>query len=319
MQKITLNNQQVIPQLGLGTWQAPNKEVYNAVREAINIGYRHIDCAAIYKNEEMVGKAIHDAIKAGEIQREDLWITSKLWNCDHDPKDVLPGIERTLKALQLDYLDLYLMHWPVAQKHSVGYGIPDTADGFIPLSEMPVLDTWHAMEDLHAKGLSNTLGVSNFSIKKLEALYPKANIKPAVNQVECHPYLAQQDLKAVCENLNMFITAYSPLGSNMTPEANRNAPKTSLIKNPIIEKIAQSHDATPAQVLIAWQLARDVIVIPKSVNPTRLKENFESLNLKLTPNDMDALNDLDQHYRFVKGEIFTIDGSPYTQASLWDE
>jgi alcohol dehydrogenase (NADP+) len=170
MKKLVFKNGDTMPALGLGTWQAPRGEVGQAVREAIRIGYRHIDCAAIYGNEKEIGEALQAAFKAGEVQREELWITSKLWNTRHGQANVRPALEKTLADLQLDYLDLYLIHWPVAMKHVV----PHIPNQFIPLEEQPIADTWLGMEAVLDAGLTRHIGVSNFSVKKLKKLLETA-------------------------------------------------------------------------------------------------------------------------------------------------
>ena len=209
------------------------------------------------------------------------------------------------------------MHWPIAQKHKVGYSIPDKADGFIPLSELPLATTWQSMETLVDQGLAHSIGVSNFSINRLEDLLKRASFKPSVNQVESHPFLAQNELLSFCKKNNIVMTAYSPLGSTDRPGIFKAKDEPSLLKNLVINTIAEAHHATAAQILIAWQLDREVAVIPKSVNPTRLQQNFDSIKVKLTAKDREAINGLNSGCRLISGSIFAIEGSPYTLESLW--
>lgn len=313
MKKLVFKNGDTMPALGLGTWQAPRGEVGQAVREAIRIGYRQIDCAAIYGNEKEIGEALQAAFKAGEVQRQELWITSKLWNTRHGQANVRPALEKTLADLQLDYLDLYLIHWPVAMKHVV----PHIPNQFIPLEEQPIADTWLGMEEIRDAGLARHIGVSNFSVKKLKKLLETARHRPEMNQVEMHPLLAQNDLVNFCASENIHVTGYTPLGRPGAPELPDGAP--SLLDNPAVATIAEQKKCTPAQVVLAWALERGTSAIPKSTNPRRLAENFGANNVALTEADMASLNALDRHYRYVDGTFWTPEGSPYTLESLWDE
>lgn len=318
MQTYRLNSGYDMPLLGLGTWLAQEEEkLYKTVREAINTGYRHIDCAKIYGNETVIGKALNDAFKSGDIKREDVFITSKLWNDSHARKDVASALEATLNDLGLDYLDLYLIHWPVCFKKGVSF--PKSPDDFIPLEKLPVEETWQGMEDAVEKGLVKSIGVSNFSIKKLDGIYGQAGIKPAVNQVECHPLLQQKELLDYCNPKNIAVTAYSPLGAKGMPEALRVKGELPVLENPVINEIAKKYSATPAQVLIKWQIQRNVIVIPKTTNLNRLKENFDSQNVELDKSDLEKIASLNKHFRYLNGSFFAAPGSGYTLENIWDE
>lgn len=317
MSHLTFANGDTMPQFGLGTWKSKPGEVYAAVRETIRIGYRHIDCAAIYMNEAEIGKAFQDAFAAGDVKREDLWITSKLWNNAHAEEQVLPALRKTLADLQLDYLDMYLVHWPIAFKSDV-LG-PKGAEDFIPLSELPLIGTWRGMEAAHAAGLTRHIGVSNFSVKKLKALLVEAKVRPENNQVELHPLLAQNELLAYCKAEGIHLTAYSPLGSFDRSAALKGTDEPNLFDHPIIKDVAKKHGVSEAQVLIKWAMQRGTAVIPKSVNAERLKQNFEAQQLVLSDEDMQMLAHVDRHYRFIDGTFWEFPGSSYTVANLWDE
>ena len=296
MKNIKLNNDYEMPMMGLGTWKSNPGEVYQAVRWAIKLGYRHIDCAHIYGNEKEIGQALHDAMSEGDIQRSELFVTSKLWNDSHNPADVLPALKQSLSDLQLEYLDLYLIHWPVAQKK--GTVMPHSDKDMEPLKDVPIDFTWAEMEKAAKFGLVRSLGVSNFGPKSLSHLIQQAEIIPAVNQVECHPFLQQDALLEFCRQNMIVMTAYSPLGSQH--EVN----EPDLLSHPQIVEISQRLHITPAQVVLAWQLARGVVVIPKSVREERLKENLAATVVELDDADIAKINSLDKGYRYITGQSF---------------
>lgn len=317
MSMLQYQNGDTMPILGLGTWKSSPGEVYEAVKTAIRLGYRHIDCALIYGNEAEIGRALAEALQSGVVTREELWITSKLWNDAHASADVQRGIEKTLADLQLDYLDLYLMHWPVVIKQ--GEGFPLTKEKLISLEELPIATTWQAMETLVNQGLTRQIGVSNFSIHKLKSLLENADMPPAMNQVELHPYLQQTELLQFAQEHNIFLTAYSPLGSSDRPAALKAQDEPVLLKDPTILEIADKHQVTTAQVLIRWAIQRGTAVIPKSVNSGRIEQNLAAANVVLTAADMAAIAALDRHRRYVDGSIWVVEEGPYTLANLWDE
>jgi alcohol dehydrogenase (NADP+) len=311
---VALDNGAAFPRLGFGTWQAPEAEVEAAVYEALRVGYRHIDCAAVYKNEAAVGRAIQRALGEGLLVREDLFVTSKLWVGDAFAGNVEKALETTLRDLQLEYVDLYLLHWPILLKP--GTTVPFTKADLLGYDADEVLRVWREMEAEHGKGKTKALGASNFTVPKLRKLLASCAVRPAVLQVESHPYLQQKGLFEFCAAERVVVTAYSPLGSPARPARLRNDDDPVLLEDPVLVRVAAGLDASPAQVLIAWGLTRGS-VIPKSVTPARILQNFQALRLALSPEDLAALDALDRHYRFLRGAIFVKEGE--TWESLWED
>ena len=256
-----LNNGVEIPYLGLGVFRCKDgDETINAVRWAIEAGYRHIDTAAAYGNEKSVGQGIHDS----GINRKELFVTTKLLKEDMVTGTQIKGLENSLKLLQLDYVDLYLIHWPVPGK---------------------TWESWKAMEEIYKSGRARAIGVSNFVERNLDKLLQDAEVVPAVSQFECHPHFSQQLLVAYCEKLGIACEAWAPLGGT-----GRN-----FLDDPVLKKIAEKYGKTTAQVVLRWHLQRDIIAIPKSTHQARIVANMDLYKFELSPDDMKAINDLDQN------------------------
>jgi alcohol dehydrogenase (NADP+) len=318
MKVITLNSGDKIPAVGLGTWTSTEAEMDAAINVAIDAGYRHIDCSPIYDNEVAIGNVLKSVFDKGKVRRDELWITSKLWNSFHLYDDVLPACKKTLKDLQLDYLDLFLIHWPVAFCPSTGFNaIPDCPTKIFSLDDAPLEQTWKAMEELVKQGLVKNIGVSNFSVTKLQHLLKHVSIKPVVNQVECHPYLAQVELNEFCLENEIYLTAYSPLGSGGRPEGLRYDDEPILLTHDILNNIATKYNKTPAQIVLAWLLQREVIVIPKSTNPARIQENLAAQDVTLTLEEIRELNALDIAHHYINPTFWELEGSSFKAHEIW--
>ncbi|KAL2621138.1 hypothetical protein R1flu_001343 [Riccia fluitans] len=312
---VTLNTGHKMPVIGLGTWQAKPGVVGAAVEAAIKVGYRHIDCAYSYRNEKEIGDALQKLFKEGVLRREDLWITSKLGNDSHGAEEAPKCLQKTMSDLQLEYLDLYLMHWPVSLKK--GYSWPPEPHMYNsskPL-EQDIKDTWQAMEKMVEEGKVRNIGVSNFSSKKLSGVLDYAKIVPAVNQVECQPMWRQDKLRTFMKTHNITVCAYSPLGTWGTAGITVN-----LLEQPVLKKISEKIGKTPAQVSLRWGIQIGNIVLPKSTRPERVKENFDVFNFALSKDDMAEIEKLAQK-RFIRADFFCNESGSYYKKpeDIWDD
>jgi len=272
-----------MPSLGIGTWKAPPGEVGRAIEAALDVGYIHIDCASLYQNEKEVGEVLGKAIKSGKVKRENLFIVSKLWSTDWGR--VSEAVEQTLKDLQLDYLDLYLVHAPASFEYSGGNMWPTHPNGQPKLGKVPFHTVWPEMEKLVDRGLVRSIGISNFSFLLVNDLLTYARIKPVMNQIEVHPYLPQQELIDYCLSQNVQITAYCPLANGVQGP----------LQDPWVVELAGKYKVTPAQLLIRWSIDKGYSVIPKSTKPERVLENFNIFNFKISPEDLKRMEGLKSH------------------------
>ncbi|MBI5975698.1 aldo/keto reductase [Staphylococcus canis] len=256
-----------MPRVGIGTFRVENNDdAKNAVKHAIKSGYRSIDTAMVYQNEEKVGEGIREALEETDLNREDLFITSKLWLSDYGRDNVETAYKASLQRLGLDYLDLYLMHWP-------------------GLDESLMIETWKGMEDLYEKELVRNIGVSNFNVEHLDTLLGQVKIKPVINQVEFHPYLTQSRLKSYLEAQNIQMESWSPLMN------------AQILSDDVVNSIADEVKKSPAQVIIRWNVQNNVVTIPKSITPSRIEENLDVFDFELSEDQMERLNQLNQDKR----------------------
>ncbi|XP_078076423.1 aldo-keto reductase family 1 member C23-like protein [Mustelus asterias] len=307
-QCLPLSDGNRIPILGLGTSapDQPDKGVtVKAVKTGIEIGYRHLDGAFMYGNEDEVGEAIRAKIADGTVKREDIFYTSKLWMTYLSPARVRAGLETTLKSLKLDYVDLYLMHWPMGLKPSEKELFPADASGKLLQDNVDICATWAAMESCKDAGLVRSIGVSNFNRSQLEMILkmPKLKYKPVCNQVECHPYLNQNKLLKYCKSKNIVLVGYSPLGKPQNPNL-CDLSDPILLNDLELKKIGEKHHKTPAQIVLRYQVQRGVVVIPKSFNPERMKQNTEIFDFQLTDEEVKAIDGLNRNWRYIPMKQF---------------
>ena len=310
-QMINVTGQQM-PAVGLGLWKIDPQSVAETVYEAIKRGYRHLDSAADYGNEKQVGEGIARALADGLCAREDLWITSKLWNTYHRKEHVQAACERSLSDLGLDYFDLYLVHFPIAlqyvdfdQRYPPEWIYdPNAENPCMALDSVPLNETWAAMEELVEIKLARKIGICNYTAVLLHDLMSYARIKPAMLQIESHPYLTQEALIRTAQSYNIAVTAFSPLGALSYVSLDMASSGDSVLTEPVVLAIAERLNVTPAQVVLRWGIQRGTAIIPKTSRAERLSENIALSDFSLTDSDMEAISALNQNRRFNDPGVF---------------
>lgn len=301
---ITLNNGIKFPMFGLGTWQSPKEEVKTAVREALDAGYRHIDTAYMYGNEDAVGEVIEEFIKSKKLKREEVFITTKLPGIHTRSSDVALSLDISLKNLKLTYIDLYLIHGPIPLKNTGPLNIYPMENGKLLVDDFDLEGTWKAMEAMVDQGKAKSIGISNFNRKQIERICRVARILPVTNQVECHAYFPQTELAEFCKEKNIVLTAYSPLGSPGRPAELGNEGDI-LLDDPVVNEVAKKYKKSPAQILLRWLLQRNIIVIPKSVTPSRIRDNIKVFDFSISKEDMTKLGKLKHRIRYIEGKMYS--------------
>ncbi len=300
-----------LPALGLGLWKLDASLAPKLVVEAAKLGYRHFDSACDYGNETAVGEGLQKIVSEGICRREEMWVTSKLWNTYHRPEHVAPALKRTLSDLKLDYLDLYLIHFPIATqyipfetRYPPGWFYdPSEPQPSMRMDQVPIIETWRAMESLVDVGLVRHIGVCNFNTSLLRDLLSQARRPVEVLQVESHPYLVQSKLLRFCNEHQIVYTAFSPLGAPSYVPLGMASADQSVLTDPVVVKLAQAKQKTPAQIVLRWGVQRGTSVIPKTSSVARLRENID-LDFRLTQEEMDVISGLDRHQRFNDPGVF---------------
>jgi alcohol dehydrogenase (NADP+) len=317
----TLDTGARIPVIGLGTFGSDHvspAQVAAAVKEAIALGYRHIDCASVYGNEAEIGAALAEVLASGLVKREELWITSKVWNDMHGRGDVLLSCAKTLKDLRLDYLDLYLVHWPFPNFHPPKASVDSRSPDAKPYLHDAFMRTWRQMERLAQMGLVRHLGTSNVTIPKLKLILRDAAIKPSCNEMELHPHFQQPELLKYVADSGLCPIGYSPLGSPGRPERDRTPEDTVDMDDPVVLRIAARLGIHPAAVCLKWGIQRGQVVIPFSTHRRNLQANLSAMvSEPLSAEEMQAMAGIDKYCRLIKGQVFLWkDGQSWED--LWD-
>lgn len=306
LETISVRDGGQFPSIGLGTWKIPDEVLPTLIPEAVGLGYRHFDCACDYGNEVAVGEGIRNALGGGGVSRDDLWITSKLWNTFHHPDHVRAACERSLSDLGLDELDLYLVHFPVTlayvpfeERYPPGWFFdPDAENPSMKHVDVPYADTWGAMEGLVEAGLVKRIGVCNLGTAMLRDIRSYARIQPAVNQVEMHPYLTQKNLLRFCQEQKITVTAFSPFGASSYVPLNMAGANESLFDDETMKEIASAYGKSIGQVALRWAIQRGTVAIPKSQSAGHLKDNIEIYDFELSEEEMARVDGLNRNRRF---------------------
>jgi diketogulonate reductase-like aldo/keto reductase len=310
----------VMPAVGLGTFgsdQVPPAEVAGAVKGAVSVGYRHFDCASVYGNEDAVGSSLEAILRSG-IKREELWVTSKVWNDKHGEEDVIASCRKSLADLRLDYLDMFLVHWPFPNYHPPGCDVSSRSPNAKPYIHAHYMKTWRAMEKLVDLNLVRHIGTSNMTIAKLKLVLRDARIKPAVNEMELHPHFQQPELFRFVMQNGIQPIGFCPLGSPGRPERDRTPEDSEPMKDPVIAGIAERHGIHPAGVCIKWAVQRGQAPIPFSVDPRHYVANLRAAAEDLlSEEEMRAIAGIDRNCRLIKGQVF-LWKEGQTWEDLWD-
>lgn len=319
--KVKLSNGARIPVLGLGTFGSDNynaEQIAQAVDFAIRHGYRHIDCASVYGNEKEIGQILKSLLDEGVVKRDELWITSKVWNDRHGEGEVIASCKKSLEDLQLDYLDLYLVHWPFPNYHAPGCDVDSRNPDSKPYIHAEYMAVWRQMEKLVEMGLVKSIGTSNMTISKMELLLNDFKIKPVVNEMELHPHFQQPELFDYMVKNDIVPIGYSPIGSPKRPERDRTADDTVDIEDPVVVKVAERLGVHPAVVCLKWGVQRGEVVIPFSVTPSKISSNLEAVTKDpITEEEMNELSTIDKQCRLIKGQVFLWEGANSWE-DLWD-
>lgn len=317
----TLHSGDTLPAIGLGTFGSDSvtaDEIADAVRGAAEVGYRHFDCASVYGNEKEIGEALKDIMASG-VPREDLWITSKLWNDKHAEGDVIPAFEQSLSDLGLEYLDLYLIHWPFPNYHAPGVSVDSRDHNAKPYIHESYMKTWRQLEKLVDEGRVKNIGTSNMTVAKLELLLRNCRIKPAVNEMELHPHFQQPELFNYVVSKDIQAIGFSPIGSPNRPARDTTPEDTSPTQDHVIMHIAKRLGVHPAVVCLKWAVQRGQIPIPFSTTPRNYTANLHGiLSEPLSDEDMKAINGIDKNCRLIKGQVF-LWKEDQDWRDLWDE
>ncbi len=311
-----------IPTIGLGTFGSDHinpKDIAKSVLFAIEHGYRHIDCASVYGNEKEIGEVLDRVISSGLVKREELWITSKLWNDAHEPESARASFYKSLKDLRLEYLDLYLIHWPFPNYHPPKCSIDSRSPNATPYYHESFMKTWKVLEEFAQKGLTRHIGTSNMTVPKLELLLQDTVVPVSVNEMEIHPHFQQPELKKFCDDHNITCIGYSPLGSPHRPLRDRTEDDTVDMEDEVIIEIAKAHNVHPASICLKWAVANNHVPIPLSTNERNILSNLDAVNTDpLTEEEKFAIDRIDKNCRLIKGHVFLWEGATDWH-DLWDE